>query len=1045
MNPSTATRRTLTSAILAATLFVSQKTGAQESQPIPIPDYARDGKPSGLPLPSSMPLGDYEEQLYEFLFERKYTELGWAVDREVRDTGPFILGANYGTHLAVRIYYSPDVLNWLVNHREGAIPDGAMIIKEMYAPPAARYMELKNKVNAQHPNDAAKAERVYEATLQGFLSSWTVLVKDKSLTTDGWFWANPAPGTAPDTYDYPFNFPASGAGLGTCLRCHASAEKEVTFSSLSNIKGFEAYGDPLRFRVDNSWRTELPSLQRPAAGRTEADLLTLSYPHMPESTRGQTQLSSSALPGPNAAFLSTFSPMRTDSDGKTVRLLQPAEDRVQSLPGQWADHVPAGPGGAEQFITSDNCLGCHGGLGGAPFGVTMFVKTGPNYGDGYNVSEFGEWRWSPMGLAGRDPIFFSQLESELAMLSNDAKSGLFPEEDLRSYQQAVANTCLSCHGAMGQRQLEIDQRNGKPEIDDPNFYYPDYLMLTEPLSRQQAERQRATLVDGLDGKHSVYPYRKYGALAREGISCAVCHHINPPDGWTGSPTKRNRELADFLMSSTTGVFPYSPRNELNGPFADVKTLPMENALGIVPKQNPYIRDSKMCGACHTINLPNVDAPTDKPLQGLTAADQIKLNQAAKNGAEGPNAVPLSTLLTGFQHSIEQATYLEWENSDFAWDPTTFQSCQDCHMPGGLHSLDGEVRIDQLATQIASIEDSTYPDADNRLPDSETDIPVRNDYRRHELLGLNVFLLEMFNQFDTILGVNRSDYMTGATNGNPFAMENMLRQARRDTVDVQVSITAVDSSTIEADVNVTNKVGHRFPSGVGFRRAFLEVLVLRKTDAGETVVWGSGQTSSVGVIVDGDGEPLETEFLDKKPAGKTMALYQPHHQTIDSEDQVQIYEELVLDAKGEFTTSFIHRDEHPKDNRLLPFGFIHPRDDAFKKRFGNDATLEAFMKATVPEGRAEEDPNFGPGKDTVKYRMSLPKGLEARKLTVKATMYYQAFPPYWLHQRFSLAPDQPGTQRLYYLTSHLNTEGTPIENWKLPLVSATASVEKFLSN
>ena len=29
-----------------------------------------------------------------------------------------------------------------------------------------------------------------------------------------------------------------------------------------------------------------------------------------------------------------------------------------------------------------------------------------------NLSPYGEWRASPMGLAGRDPIFFAQLQSE---------------------------------------------------------------------------------------------------------------------------------------------------------------------------------------------------------------------------------------------------------------------------------------------------------------------------------------------------------------------------------------------------------------------------------------------------------------------------------------------------------------------------------------------------------------------------------------------------------------------------------------------------------
>jgi hypothetical protein len=245
------------------------------------------------------------------------------------------------------------------------------------------------------------------------------------------------------------------------------------------------------------------------------------------------------------------------------------------------------------------------------------------------------------------------------------------------------------------------------------------------------------------------------------------------------------------------------------------------------------------------------------------------------------------------------------------------------------------------------------------------------------------------------------------------------------------------------VEVTSKVGHRFPSGVGFRRAFLELLVVRERDGGEEIVWGSGRTNAVGVIVDGNGLPLRTEFLDQPdPAAQDgIPLYQRHHDVITSEDQVQIYEELVLDGGNRFTTSFIHRDDHPKDNRLLPFGFIDPVLDrtAFQARFGDDETIRAFMKTTRPEGNAEHDGNFGPGKDTVTYKIALPAGLDPRDLKVKATLYYQAIPPYWLHQRFTLAPDQPATQRLYTLASHLNTAGTPIEGWKLPLVTESAYV------
>ena len=55
----------------------------------------------------------------------------------------------------------------------------------------------------------------------------------------------------------------------------------------------------------------------------------------------------------------------------------------------------------------------------------------------------------------------------------------------------------------------------------------------------------------------------------------------------------------------------------------------------------------------------------------------------------------------------------------------------------------EVDIAQLSTQIAAIQDSTYPEADHDLPDADVDIPVRNNYRRHAFVGLNVFQTSVF--------------------------------------------------------------------------------------------------------------------------------------------------------------------------------------------------------------------------------------------------------------------------------------------------------------
>ena len=256
--------------------------------------------------------------------------------------------------------------------------------------------------------------------------------------------------------------------------------------------------------------------------------------------------------------------------------------------------------------------------------------------------------------------------------------------------------------------------------------------------------------------------------------------------------------------------------------------------------------------------------------------------------------------------------------------------------------------------------------------------------------------------------------------------------RRWTSPSGLDGTAYDSGPLVAEVTVTNKVGHRFPSGVGFRRAFLEVLATTKSTG--KVVWSSGRTNSVGVIVDGRGKPLRSEFL---PDEKT---FQPHYQEIRREDQVQIYEELSLNAKHEFTTSFIHRDSHPKDNRLLARGWLSGEN---LKTSSN--IVKQFLAATGPVGQSvRDDPDFSDnhgkgafGIDHIRYIMSLPPGVDKADVAVKATMYYQSIPPFFLHQRFKLAPDGEATKRLYYMASRLDTKtkGTPIENWKLRLVSA----------
>ena len=303
-----------------------------------------------------------------------------------------------------------------------------------------------------------------------------------------------------------------------------------------------------------------------------------------------------------------------------------------------------------------------------------------------------------------------------------------------------------------------------------------------------------------------------------------------------------------------------------------------------------------------------------------------------------------------------------------------------------------------------------------------------------------------NYSNDILGVRKSDYMSTLSNDLPNAIANFVQAAQNDTATVEVSQPMIDSQKLSAEVTVTNKVGHRFPSGVGFRRAFIEFDVMDtrvidpKTKQSK-IVWSSGATNEAGFIVDNEGKILDTEYIGTNSNKK--GPHQPHfwgkdHPITDSK-QVQIYEELMKDADGNFTTSFIRRDTAVKDNRLLPKGWT--KEGPAPNSFNGE-----FLHSTFPETDAANDPTYlnGSGTSVVRYEIALsqlPKGIDPSKLTVKATLYYQSIPPYYLTQRFEQAPNAPGTQRLFYLTSRLNTKGTPIENWRLLVASSPAVVPK----
>jgi len=976
-------------------------------------------EPGALPLPSREPLNDYETVLGQFLDHRCYAAPGWASDKYVRNTGPHLVyldkgeqpaqweGASAGTHNAVWIYYSKGVYQWMLKRERQAaraqlealealghppaaydtpsggaklspITDGAMIIKEMWAPPAQQY--------PPSPPSLYGADGKPNPKFKG----WAVMVKDSKGAFDGWFWGYYYPG---QHLDWPAGVGLPNMGFGQyCVNCHASAEDELTYSALRNVEG--APGDPVTFTTQQTPRDVTPEEEPAVSSHAERALLWEPSSKDCSKLTGDIidcmPFQHNRIRPPLVAYAPGYREAYPDGSPP------PRQTNVQAMPPAGYDHVVASPQGAEQFITADQCLGCHdaGGTGVQRSIMTVWLAGIAKLA---NLSPYGEWRQSPMGLAGRDPIFYAQLESERK---------LHP-----GVQGTIQNTCLQCHGAMGQHQFHIDHPKAVCTDQDQSGCFLRSMVdaVPYPVDNPQAKLSR------------------YGALARDGIACAVCHHITIPP------------LKDFARTFT-GNIDLGPADELYGPFKDPKPKPMEHSFKITPKASADLTKSELCGSCHTIKLPV-----------LTGSKPVTF----------PDGRP--------KMAYEQATYLEWLFSDYRKgvyaevpDGADPRSCQDCHMSNSYQRA-GDPKAERLVSKIASIEDATnFPEADFRLPPQDIDLQPREGYARHTLVGANLFLLQMFQQFPTLLGVPTTDPMLGtsAQDGLVTASQSMFYQAANEMAGLGVSAT-VAHGKLTAQVTVSNRTGHKLPSGVGFRRAFLSFEVL---DAKGAVLWASGRTDDQGVIVDATGKPVMGEFWQKPDCSGpdydpgTGYPYQPHYATITRQDQAQIYQELTVAPDGYLTTSFIAIDHHLKDNRLLPRGFktvllddklvLDPQAVELAGIIGVQIKdpdeleiLQDVAPFAVGEQHGSPDPDYlnGSGKDELIYVVDLKALAGKEPARIRVTLYSQSTPPFFLQDRFCTRPDGSDTRRLYFLAGHLNLAGTAAEDWKFKIVSTEAAL------
>ena len=301
-------------------------------------------------------------------------------------------------------------------------------------------------------------------------------------------------------------------------------------------------------------------------------------------------------------------------------------------------------------------------------------------------------------------------------------------------------------------------------------------------------------------------------------------------------------------------------------------------------------------------------------------------------------------------------------------------------------------------------------------------------------------------------------MLGGKGVAPLAttFNSMIQQADARTAKVSVTKLRTTADRLVADVQVESMVGHKFPSGVGFRRAFLTFEVL---DAGGHALWVSGRTTPTGVLVDASGQPIAGEFMwqsECQPKSAQEQAFQPHYQTITRQDQVQIYQELVRDPRGRLTTSFLSLADVEKDNRLLPRGWTPSAELAEREGLGSPklsaGDLVHHILPDLPDGHGGQvkDPWYEPksegglggGGDVLTYSIPLADLLGVQPASVRVTLYYQSIPPFYLQDRFCTTPTRPDTARLFFVAGHTDLTGTRAEGWKLQVVSSgTVAVGK----
>ncbi|HEX9079345.1 MAG TPA: hypothetical protein VF795_07140, partial [Desulfuromonadaceae bacterium] len=518
-----------------------------------------------------------------------------------------------------------------------------------------------------------------------------------------------------------------------------------------------------------------------------------------------------------------------------------------------------------------------------------------------HASHFGNWAGGNMASAARDPIFRAnqigvnntvkavtgqdgagnvcfRCHSPNGWLSGRFDPTLGGKADGSSMIQSVLLStdgegvmCETCHRAVGsvtnkRSDVAVNQTTG---LLDKVWNLLAGLFDWEHAGRETVDQAGTPTIaagnpfgdtslqflDGMTyvGKYSGMTDVYFSDLPLNGSYTGQIYAVYP-DWWVGSGNPVNPVPAGQPATNSAGqLLAYN----LDGTLPPLFELPIGTPI------NASTGISDFSSQALSIEHPTFGGKGRKSSATDTANNLLPLVPPGPGGSASPNNFIRSPEFCGSCHDLtvpvlnhgmpEQRTYSEWKYSAYAQptntiaDPlkkrsgTGVERCQDCHMPTLRHEYTnndaGSYNADPWLV-------GGFPYGKNRGPQGGT--------AQHKLTGSNRDLPRMMKALYTEVDMEVTGVPTGK---DPRVFPGMLSdrdpmwdRARqnteitlRDALDVQIIQPPIPvagtTSTHEMKVRVTNRSGHRIPSGYPDGRRFW--LSVQVRDAGNNVVYESG--------------------------------------------------------------------------------------------------------------------------------------------------------------------------------------------------------------